>query len=296
LLREANDPPTVAEAGELVAGQGAVARTKPSPDSAEVQRLDNGNTYLTTGYTDHGQAVEGSARWYQLQSGDWVHSSGGSYRAGSSDDQPSPSASDPPDDQSSIGSSGNGEEQENIAEAGVLVAVHGAVARTRPSREGDITQYLENGRAYQTSAYTDHGQVVEGSARWYQLQSGDWVHSSGGSYREGSISTDGDTQGDPSSGGGSTHNTQPSPSASNTEDVPDSSDDSSDESLNTGGASNSEGSTNDGGAVGDNWSDEGSSDGGGVSSDGASGGGDSSDGGSSNGSDDGSGGDGSEYP
>ena len=68
--------------GTLVAGPGALARLKPARESGVLQRLTAGQTYSTDGYTDRGEAVAGSARWYHLsrESGyGWVHASGGQY-------------------------------------------------------------------------------------------------------------------------------------------------------------------------------------------------------------------------
>lgn len=69
--------------GSLLAGPGAVARLKPSREGGTLHRLTNGQAYATDGYTNRGEEVAGSARWYHLaqESGyGWVHASGGQYR------------------------------------------------------------------------------------------------------------------------------------------------------------------------------------------------------------------------
>jgi hypothetical protein len=76
-------PDVIAETGSLLAVQGATARRRPSRQGEEVRRLTAGTRHATDGFTDGGEAVEGSARWYRLAAdGSWVHSSGGTYTAG----------------------------------------------------------------------------------------------------------------------------------------------------------------------------------------------------------------------
>jgi hypothetical protein len=72
---------------------------------------------------------------------------------------------------------------EIVVDAGSLVAVQGATARRRPSREGDEVRQLTAGERHATDGFTDGGEAVAGSARWYRLaDDGGWVHSSGGAY------------------------------------------------------------------------------------------------------------------
>jgi len=73
-----------AEAGSLVAVSGAIAREQPSRDAAGVLQLTAGKHLLTDGFTDAGENVAGSSRWYRLAADHtWVHSSGGVYHASS---------------------------------------------------------------------------------------------------------------------------------------------------------------------------------------------------------------------
>ncbi len=72
-----------------------------------------------------------------------------------------------------------------VAERGSLTAVSGALARYQPGRVGAPLQGLAAGTAYATDGYTERGQQVGDSARWYRLApeaGGGWVHSSGGGY------------------------------------------------------------------------------------------------------------------
>lgn len=70
-----------------------------------------------------------------------------------------------------------------VAETGTLLTVDGATARRDPSRAGEIVRQLVAGQPLMTSGYTNRGEIVAGSPRWYRLGDDDsWVHSSGGSY------------------------------------------------------------------------------------------------------------------
>jgi hypothetical protein len=71
-----------------------------------------------------------------------------------------------------------------VAEIGSLVAGQGAIARFQPSRQGSLALNLVKGQGYPTAGYTDLGEQVNGSSRWYVLSDEDyrWVHSSGGTY------------------------------------------------------------------------------------------------------------------
>jgi hypothetical protein len=81
------------------------------------------------------------------------------------------------------GGGGGGGAADPVAEAGSFVAVRGATVRRRPSREGEEVGRLTEGRRYPTDAYTDRGEAVEDSSRWYRLAiDATWVHSSGGVY------------------------------------------------------------------------------------------------------------------
>ena len=71
--------------GQLTAAQGAVARREARRGAGELHRLEAGRSYSTDGYTDAGENVAGSARWYHLTETagfGWVHSSGGTYVEG----------------------------------------------------------------------------------------------------------------------------------------------------------------------------------------------------------------------
>jgi murein DD-endopeptidase MepM/ murein hydrolase activator NlpD len=70
-----------------------------------------------------------------------------------------------------------------VAETGTLRTVQGAVARTGPTREAEVVRVLSAGERLATDGFTDQGQNVLGSARWYRLAAdGSWVHSSGGAH------------------------------------------------------------------------------------------------------------------
>lgn len=63
----------------------------------------------------------------------------------------------------------------------------GAVARTAPSRDGRVMRALDPA-VLVTDGYTEHGQPVAGSSRWYHLARAcgyGWVHASAGRYSEG---------------------------------------------------------------------------------------------------------------
>ena len=71
-----------AESGSLVAVTGAIARGQPSRDAGEVRQLMAGEHLPTDGFTDAGETIAGSSRWYRLATDHaWVHSSGGVYHA-----------------------------------------------------------------------------------------------------------------------------------------------------------------------------------------------------------------------
>jgi hypothetical protein len=73
-----------------------------------------------------------------------------------------------------------------IPEAGSLVTVAGAVARSRPTRGADAVHRPVAGERLATDGFTEGGESVAGSARWYRLAAGGgWVHSSGGAYTPG---------------------------------------------------------------------------------------------------------------
>jgi hypothetical protein len=67
--------------GRLRAGPHATLRAEPSKDSQQRRLLPPGTEHPTDGYTDQGQEVGGSRRWYHLVAPNegWVHSSGGTY-------------------------------------------------------------------------------------------------------------------------------------------------------------------------------------------------------------------------
>ena len=70
-----------------------------------------------------------------------------------------------------------------VEEAGSLRAVQGAVARNGPTREAEVVRLLTAGERLATDGFTDQGQNVLGSTRWYRLAAdGGWVHRSGGAY------------------------------------------------------------------------------------------------------------------
>lgn len=63
----------------------------------------------------------------------------------------------------------------------------GAVSRTAPSRAGRVVRAL-GPDVLVTDGYTEHGQRVAGSSRWYHLARAcgyGWVHASAGRYSEG---------------------------------------------------------------------------------------------------------------
>ncbi len=69
--------------GSITASRGAIARGKPSRESSQQRDLVEGKSYETDGYTDEGQHVAGSSRWYHLSEASghgWVHASGGEYK------------------------------------------------------------------------------------------------------------------------------------------------------------------------------------------------------------------------
>jgi len=71
---------------------------------------------------------------------------------------------------------------------GRFTASPGAVARTAYQRGDNVMRKLDAGKAYGTDGFTDGGENVAGSSRWYHLSQAagyGWVHSSGGSYAQG---------------------------------------------------------------------------------------------------------------
>ena len=156
-------PAIVAEAGSLVAVEGALARGGPSRDG-ESRPVATGQRCVTDGYTDEGQDVEGSARWFRLADGQrWVHASGGVYQ---------------PDTGAAPGF---------VAEAKAFTTGAGlASVRPGPSREsGEPLRTLLAGSVCAVDGYTDRGQELEGSARWYRLAgNAGWVHASGGTLAD----------------------------------------------------------------------------------------------------------------
>jgi hypothetical protein len=80
VVDESKDP--ASETGTLLDVDGATARLDPEPKGAVVRQIAAGQPVPNSGYTDRGESVAGSARWYRLGEDDsWVHSSGGSYTA-----------------------------------------------------------------------------------------------------------------------------------------------------------------------------------------------------------------------
>ena len=70
-----------------------------------------------------------------------------------------------------------------ISETGTLLAVDGATARREPTRQGAFVRQIAAGQPVTTTGYTDRGETVAGSSRWYRLGDDEsWVHSSGGTY------------------------------------------------------------------------------------------------------------------
>ncbi|MDF2758897.1 MAG: hypothetical protein K0S99_1529 [Thermomicrobiales bacterium] len=79
--------------------------------------------------------------------------------------------------------SGVDDSEDPVSESGTLLAVDGATARREPSRHGAFMREIAAGQPVTTSGYTDRGEEVAGSARWYRLgEDNSWVHSSGGTY------------------------------------------------------------------------------------------------------------------
>ncbi len=148
-----------AEAGDLVAAMGAVARDAPRRNAGgNAPQLDKGKTYETTGYTDDGESVEGSTRWYRLNNKKWVHASGGTYTK-----------------------LPGGVRDFKADERRLTVGNVQASVRPGPSRDsGDPTDSLEAGSTHKVDGFTDKGQEIDGVSRWYRLD-GDagWVHASG---------------------------------------------------------------------------------------------------------------------
>ncbi len=69
-----------------------------------------------------------------------------------------------------------------VAVHGVFRAVQGSLARREPSRAGAVVRHLIPGQLYETDGYTDEGQEVARSSRWYHLAGEPehtWVHSGG---------------------------------------------------------------------------------------------------------------------
>lgn len=57
-----------------------------------------------------------------------------------------------------------------VAARGSLVATRGALARYQPSRNGPIVQHLDEGKRYLVADFTDQGEMIADSARWFCLQ------------------------------------------------------------------------------------------------------------------------------
>lgn len=71
--------------GAFTAGPGAVARAEPRRGDNVIRDLTVGETFVTDGFTDAGQDVAGSSRWFHLALSaghGWVHSSGGTFVQG----------------------------------------------------------------------------------------------------------------------------------------------------------------------------------------------------------------------
>jgi hypothetical protein len=71
--------------GTFTAGPGAVARTDPRRGDNVIRNLTAGETFVTDGFTDSGQDVAGSSRWFHLALSaghGWVHSTGGTVVEG----------------------------------------------------------------------------------------------------------------------------------------------------------------------------------------------------------------------
>jgi hypothetical protein len=159
-------PKVVAETGSLVAAMGAIARDAPRRNAGgNARQLTTGKTYKTTGFTDDGESIDGSPRWYRLTNRKWVHASGGSYTVGAGGGVPG-----------------------FVERAGQLrVGAAGASPRPGPSREsGDPLGHLEAGTVHAVDGLTDKGQKIQDSARWYRLAGKKgWVHASGGVVSDG---------------------------------------------------------------------------------------------------------------
>jgi len=156
----------VEETGSLVAVAGALARPEPMRGGAgEGRQLTAGQHYATNAYTDEGQDVAGSARWFRLADGaDWAHASGGVYQ---------PASGAVPGFQ---------------AQAGQLtVGARLASVRPGPSREsGEPLRTLAGGTVCAVDGFTDQGQEIGGVRRWYRLAgNAGWVHASGGTVAAG---------------------------------------------------------------------------------------------------------------
>lgn len=148
----------VAEGGSLVAHRGAMAR--PAPGRAgEGRQLTEGERCETVGYTDGGQDVESSPRWFQLGGGaEWIHASGGTYQP---DSGPTPNF---------------------VPDMRQFTVAHGtASVRPGPSRDaGEPLRTLPAGTKHLIDGHTDAGQEIGGSNRWYRLGgNAGWVHASG---------------------------------------------------------------------------------------------------------------------
>lgn len=161
------DPKIVKEAGVLVTGNGALARPGPARESGEGRPLAAGTTCVTAAYTDQGQDIEGSPRWFRLKSGKgWIHATGGVYQPKS------------------------GATPGFVAEAKKLTVGRGmASVRPGPSREsGEPRGTLDAGSVHAVDGYTERGQEIEHSTRWYRLAgNAGWVHASGWSATSGRL-------------------------------------------------------------------------------------------------------------
>ncbi len=75
-----DDGEPVDERGVFTVGATANVRGGPSRAQPELRSLAAGTIVDTSGYTDGGEEVNGSARWYRLKDEDaWIHDSGGAY-------------------------------------------------------------------------------------------------------------------------------------------------------------------------------------------------------------------------
>ena len=148
-----------AEAGVVVAATGAVARDAPRRNAGGNQRqLEEGKKYETTGFTDDGESVESTSRWYRLNNRKWVHASGGTYKK-----------------------LPGGVRGFKADERRLTVGIRHASVRPGPSREsGEPTLILEPGTTHKVDGFTDKGQELDGVSRWYRLDgNAGWVHASG---------------------------------------------------------------------------------------------------------------------